>query len=86
MSHPILAAMLLLALTVPRACLASDAPAWMHQQVNAVLPAHDENTDAVILFEETILTVQPNGKIKRLDRQAFRILRPDGESRGTRHF
>jgi transglutaminase-like putative cysteine protease len=84
--HRILAALLLGALSIPRICSASDAPAWMRQQVNAVLPAHDEKANAVILFEETILTVQPSGKIKRLDRQVLRILRPDGESRGTHHF
>ncbi len=65
---------------------ASEAPAWMRAQVNAALPAHDEKTNAVILFEESILTVQPNGKITRLERQVLRILRPDGVALGTRHF
>ena len=69
-----------------RVALAADAPVWMHQQVNAALPAHDEKTVAVILFEESVLTVQPNGKIKRLDRQVVRILRPGGETWGTIHF
>jgi hypothetical protein len=65
---------------------ASEAPAWMRAQVNAALPAHDEKTNAVILFEETVLTVQPNGKITRLERQVLRILRPDGEALGIQHF
>jgi hypothetical protein len=66
---------------VPRAT-AGDAPAWMHAQVNAPLPAHDEKTNAVLLYSETVLTVQPNGKIKRLEREAYKILRPDGKGRG----
>jgi len=62
---------------------AADAPPWMHAQLNGPLPAHDEKTDAVVLFAETTLTVQPNGKIRRLYREAVKILRPDGEARGT---
>jgi Transglutaminase-like superfamily/Domain of Unknown Function with PDB structure (DUF3857) len=54
----------------------------MHAQVNATLPVYNEKTAAVLLYSETILSVQPNGKIKRLDRRAFKILRPDGEKRG----
>jgi transglutaminase-like putative cysteine protease len=61
---------------------AGDAPPWMHAQLNAPLPAHDEKTNAVVLYAETILTVQANGKIKRLDREVIKILRPDGEVRG----
>ncbi len=62
---------------------AGDAPAWMHAQLTAPVPAHDEKTDAVMLYSETILTVQPNGKVRRLYRQAVKILRPDGEAWGT---
>ncbi len=62
---------------------AGGAPAWMHAQVVAPVPAHDEKTDAVMLYSETILTVQPNGKVRRLHREAVKILRPDGEAWGT---
>jgi transglutaminase-like putative cysteine protease len=61
---------------------AADAPSWMHAQVNVPLPAHDDKTDAVLLYSETILTVESNGKIKSLEREAYKILRPDGKSRG----
>ncbi len=63
--------------------VAADAPPWMHAQLNGALPAHDEKTDAVVLFAETTLTVQANGKIRRLYREVVKILRPDGEARGT---
>jgi transglutaminase-like putative cysteine protease len=62
---------------------AGDAPSWMRAQLNGALPAHDEKTAAVVLYAETTLAVQPNGKIKRLYREVVRILRPDGEARGT---
>src|SRR5882762_7500501 len=65
----------------PRQASAGDAPAWMHALTSVPLPAHDEKTDAVLLYSEEILIVQPNGKLKEIDRSAFKILRPGG-----RHF
>lgn len=53
----------------------------MHALTSAPLPAHDEKTDAVVLYSEEILIVQPNGKLREIDRQAYKILRPTG-----RHF
>lgn len=61
---------------------AADAPAWLHDLVNAPLPAHDDETDAVLLYSESVLTVQAPGKYKRLDRKAYRILRKDGDEYG----
>lgn len=55
----------------------------MHALVNAPLPAHDEKTDAVLLYSEEILNVQSNGKIKTTERRAYKILRPGGRERGT---
>ncbi len=64
------------------AARANDAPQWMHALVNAPLPAHDEKTDAVLLYSEDILNVQANGKIKSIERRAYKILRPGGRERG----
>jgi len=70
---------------LPGACpsSASDAPAWMHALVSVPLPAHDDKTDAVLLFSEDMFTVQPNGKIKRMERAAYKILRVGGKSYGV---
>jgi hypothetical protein len=68
------------------AASAADAPAWMHALVSVPLPAHDEKTEAVLLYSEEILNVQANGKIKATDRRAYKILRPDGRHLGTLHF
>ncbi len=62
---------------------AADAPAWMHALVNAPIPVHAEKTEAVQVYSEEILTVQPNGKIKKLERVAYKILRPGGKDFGT---
>ena len=60
----------------------ADAPAWMHGLVNAPLPAHDDKTDAVILYSERIVAVQSVDKVKSTVRVAYRILRPGGNEHG----
>jgi hypothetical protein len=60
-----------------------EAPAWLHALVNVPLPAHDEKTDAVLLYSETTLTVLSVDKTRMLVREAYRILRPSGRGHGT---
>src|SRR5262245_15604131 len=61
----------------------ADAPSWMRALVNVPVPAHDEKTDAVLLYSEDTLNVQGNGKIKSVERRAYKILRPGGREHGT---
>jgi len=60
-----------------------DTPAWMKSLANAPVPAHDDKTDAVLLYSEDLLSVQASGKIKSLERRAYKILRPSGKGYGT---
>jgi hypothetical protein len=62
--------------------MAGDAPAWMHSLVNAPLPAHDEKTDAVLLYSETNVSVLSTDKVKTVVREAYKILRPGGRDYG----
>jgi hypothetical protein len=55
----------------------------MHALANVPLPAHDEKTEAVLLYSERIVTVQSADKIKTTVREAYRILRPGGREYGT---
>ena len=73
-------AMSLLAAAVPAEC--ADAPQWMHALVNVPLPAHDEKTDAVMLYSEENLNVLSTDKIKKVVRVAYKILRPGGRDYG----
>src|SRR5580698_9957953 len=66
----------------PQALAGGDAPQWMHALVNAPLPAYDEKTDAVLLYSETNVTVVSTDKIRTQVREAYKILRPNGRSRG----
>src|SRR6266567_1404005 len=61
---------------------AVDAPPWMHAVASAPLPAHDEKTDAVLLYSEKIVTVQSADKIKTRVRSVYKILRPGGRDYG----
>src|ERR1700730_16762467 len=67
---------------VPLAAAGGDAPQWMHALVNAPLPAHDEKTDAVLLYSEENITVLSADKIKKTVHVAYRILRPGGRDHG----
>src|SRR5947199_8156901 len=67
---------------VPQLAASGDAPSWMHAVVNAPLPAHDDKTDAVLLYSETNVNVLSADKIKTTVRRAYRILRPDGREYG----
>ncbi len=70
-------------LLVPAAAHAGgDAPAWMHAAASAPLPAHDEKTDAVLLYSEENVTVQSADKIRTHVRMAYKILRPGGRDYG----
>jgi hypothetical protein len=68
---------------VCRTWAAGDAPGWMHALVNAPLPAHDEKTDAVLLYSEKTVTVVSVDKIKTTVREAYKILRPAGRDYGV---
>ena len=60
-----------------------DAPGWMHALVNASEPAHDEKTDAILMYAEKTVSVQSVDKIKISVREAYKILRPGGREHGT---
>jgi len=63
----------------------ADAPAWMHAAATAPLPAHDEKTDAVLIYAEDVTTVQPERKNQEFAETVFKILRPDGRWYGLVH-
>ena len=69
---------------IPRS-FGGDAPGWMHALVGVPLPTHDDKTNAILLYSEDVLNVQPNGKIKSTSRRAYKILRPAGREYGLIH-
>jgi hypothetical protein len=69
-------------LTAPRLAQAGDAPSWMHAAASAPLPAHDDKTDAVLLYSDQAVIVQSVDKIKIHVRLVYKILRPSGRDYG----
>jgi len=65
-----------------RLAQAGDAPQWMYAAASASLPAHDEKTDAVLMYSEENVTVESADKIKTRVRVAYKILRPGGREYG----
>ncbi|HLZ13505.1 MAG TPA: DUF3857 domain-containing protein [Candidatus Acidoferrum sp.] len=61
----------------------NDAPAWVHTAANAPVPEHDEKAVAAVLYSEDVLTVQNIGKLKRIERRVYKILRPEGRVLGS---
>ena len=59
-----------------------EAPVWMHTAATAPLPPYDEKTDAVELYSETIKIIESEGRIKSIERRAYKILRPGGKAYG----
>jgi Domain of Unknown Function with PDB structure (DUF3857)/Transglutaminase-like superfamily len=70
-------------LAAPRHAQAGDAPSWMHAAASAPMPAHDEKTDAVLLYSEQTVSVQSIDKIKTHVRMVYKILRPSGRDYGV---
>lgn len=62
---------------------AGDAPQWMHAAAAAPLPAHDEKTDAVLMYEDITVNVVSADKVKTHVREVYKILRPEGRAYGT---
>lgn len=72
-----------LALVLSGANALAGTPDWLREAANAPLPSYSEDTDAVILLEERLVTVSPGGEVRSTYRKAIKILRPAGRTKGT---
>src|SRR5580698_6985359 len=69
-----------LGVTAPAACAGGDtAPDWMRTAAQQTLPEYPKETSAVVLYDETIITVKDNGEIDVTHRNACKLLRTDGQ-------
>ncbi len=70
-------AALLAVCAFPRPAIAGSAPDWLRAAAQEKLPNFPKDTKAVILLDETQITVQDNGEIYTRHREAIRLLRPE---------
>ncbi len=61
----------------PAAAAGDSAPDWLRAAAQQKLPDYDKDTNAVILLDETQVTVRDNGEIETRHRAAIRLLRPE---------
>jgi hypothetical protein len=78
-----LVAGLFFALTASPAFASKDSvPDWVRAAAAETLPSYPPDTDAVVLLDETTLTVGNDGKAVEHRRYVVKILRPGGRDRG----
>jgi Domain of Unknown Function with PDB structure (DUF3857)/Transglutaminase-like superfamily len=61
-----------------RPSFADDVPAWLKQAASAPVPSYEKEVPAVVLYDESIVTVSPDGRIHTDRSYAVRILTPQG--------
>ena len=67
---------------MPHAALASNVfPDWIVLAAATKAPAYSANTGAVVLFDDRLITVAPDGQATERERRVLKILRPRGRSR-----
>lgn len=77
-----LASMAVLAILVPSPARA-DVPAWLRTAASNPIPKYSDETQAVLLYDETTIVVKDAGDIHSIHRRVYRILRPGGRDRGV---
>jgi transglutaminase-like putative cysteine protease len=58
-------------------------PDWLRSLASSALAAYPEQTSAVMLLNEEVVTVNETGESRVVCRRAFKILRPNGREFGT---
>src|SRR5262245_6810717 len=60
--------------------LADDVPAWLKQAASAAVPTYAKEVPAVVLYDESIVTVSADGRIRTSRSYAVRVLTRQGAS------
>ena len=58
-------------------------PDWLRALAGQPLPKYPDNTNAVVLLDEQLTSVDHEGEVKTLYRRAYKILRPEGRKHAT---
>jgi Domain of Unknown Function with PDB structure (DUF3857)/Domain of Unknown Function with PDB structure (DUF3858)/Transglutaminase-like superfamily len=57
---------------------ADDAPIWVQQAATIKVPTYDKEVPAVVLVDDSMKTISPDGKVTEVYNYAIRILRREG--------
>jgi len=61
----------------------ADVPPWLRSAASASIPKYPDDTQAVLLYDETTVVVKDAGEVHAIHRRVYRILRPGGRDRGV---
>src|SRR5215469_11209479 len=75
--------LVLLVIALTAATAVAGTPDWLRDAARTQLPTYPEDTDAVVLLEEKIVTVSPSSEVRTTHRKAYKILRPGGRTHGA---
>jgi hypothetical protein len=74
--------LIFLSLCTPAAHAASPFPDWAVQAAAVKLPSYPANTGAVVLLDDRLVIVGPDGRATERQRRVVKILRPQGREYG----
>ena len=69
---------LLLLLLVATPVLADDTPPWVQQAAAIKVPTYDKDVAAVVLLDESLTSINSDGRVNEVNNHAVRILRREG--------
>lgn len=78
MSHRLVGFFLLILLTAANAFAGEEAPPWLQQAAAQKAPAYDKTVPAVVLLDESVMTIGDDGRITTTSTYAVRILQREG--------
>ncbi len=61
----------------------ADVPAWVRSASSSPIPKYSDETQAVLLYDETTIVVKDAGEVHAIHRRVYRILHPGGRDRGV---
>src|SRR5947207_8078645 len=77
----LLAAAALFLAPAPRAAAGEDVPTWLRQAAAASAPAYDKDVPAVVVDDESTITVGEDGRVTTVTTYAVRVLTRAGIKR-----
>ena len=61
----------------------ADVPAWVRLAASSAIPKYPDETQAVLLYDETTIVVKDAGEVHAIHRRVYRILHPGGRDRAV---
>jgi hypothetical protein len=61
----------------------ADVPPWLRSAASSPIHKYPDETQAVLLYDETTVVVKDAGEVHAIHRRVYRILRPGGRDRGV---